>query len=64
MGVSPGTIKLPASSMLAYLRYARSCYDCLAGEFAVNIYERVADIQRLFFQALSATNIHSIDRSW
>ncbi len=39
MGVSMHTQKSPAPSTPVYLRYARTCYDHLAGELAVNIYD-------------------------
>ncbi|WP_313683757.1 winged helix-turn-helix domain-containing protein [Pantoea sp.] len=39
MGVSMQTPRAPASSTPVSLRYARTCYDHLAGELAVNIYE-------------------------
>lgn len=39
MGVSMRTHKHPVSSTPVSLRYARTCYDHLAGELAVNIYE-------------------------
>ncbi|WP_130834756.1 ArsR/SmtB family transcription factor [[Erwinia] mediterraneensis] len=39
MGVSMRTHKPPASSTPVYLRYARTCYDHLAGELAVSLYE-------------------------
>lgn len=39
MGISMHTFKSPVSRTPAYLRYARTCYDHLAGELAVNIYE-------------------------
>lgn len=39
MGVSMRTRKAPACSTPHSLRYARTCYDHLAGELAVNIYE-------------------------
>jgi len=39
MGVSMHTHKALVSSTPVYLRYARTCYDHLAGELAVNIYE-------------------------
>ena len=39
MGVSMRTRKTPACSTPHSLRYARTCYDHLAGELAVNIYE-------------------------
>lgn len=39
MGVSMGTIKAPVSSTPVHLRYARTCYDHLAGELAVEIYD-------------------------
>lgn len=39
MGVSMRTHKSPASSTPVTLRYARTCYDHLAGELAVSIYE-------------------------
>lgn len=39
MGVSMRTHKTHASSTPVYLRYARTCYDHLAGELAVSIYE-------------------------
>lgn len=39
MGVSMRTYKTLLSSTPVCLRYARTCYDHLAGELAVNIYE-------------------------
>ncbi|RKQ39134.1 helix-turn-helix transcriptional regulator [Enterobacter sp. R1(2018)] len=39
MGVSMHTFTSPTPRTPAYLRYARTCYDHLAGELAVNIYE-------------------------
>lgn len=39
MGVSMHTHTSPPPSTPVYLRYARTCYDHLAGELAVNIYE-------------------------
>jgi len=39
MGVSMRTRKAPACSTPRSLRYARTCYDHLAGELAVNIYD-------------------------
>lgn len=39
MGVSINTHQATRSSTPIHLRYARTCYDHLAGEFAVNIYE-------------------------
>ena len=39
MGVSMRTHNTLLSSTPVYLRYARTCYDHLAGELAVNIYE-------------------------
>lgn len=39
MGVSMGTHAAPASRTPVNLRYARTCYDHLAGELAVSIYE-------------------------
>ncbi|MDF7660927.1 winged helix-turn-helix domain-containing protein [Erwiniaceae bacterium L1_54_6] len=39
MGVSMRTHTAPPSSTPVNLRYARTCYDHLAGELAVNIYE-------------------------
>lgn len=39
MGVSMHTHPTPPSSTPVYLRYARTCYDHLAGELAVNIYD-------------------------
>ncbi len=39
MGVSMHNHKAPVPSTPVYLRYARTCYDHLAGELAVNIYE-------------------------
>jgi len=39
MGVSMRTVKATVSSTPLSLRYARTCYDHLAGELAVNLYE-------------------------
>ncbi len=39
MGVSMQAHKALATSTPVTLRYARTCYDHLAGELAVNIYE-------------------------
>lgn len=39
MGVSMHTFTAPPPSTPVYLRYARTCYDHLAGELAVDIYE-------------------------
>jgi DNA-binding transcriptional ArsR family regulator len=39
MGVSMHVFTSPAPRTPTYLRYARTCYDHLAGELAVNIYE-------------------------
>jgi len=39
MGVSMRAQKTPVSSTPVYLRYARTCYDHLAGELAVSIFE-------------------------
>ncbi|MBE0129482.1 ArsR/SmtB family transcription factor [Citrobacter amalonaticus] len=39
MGVSMHTYTAPSPSTPVYLRYARTCYDHLAGELAVDIYE-------------------------
>ncbi|HFO2531456.1 TPA: ArsR/SmtB family transcription factor [Yersinia enterocolitica] len=39
MGVSMHTFKSPATRTPAHLRFARTCYDHLAGELAVSIYE-------------------------
>ena len=39
MGVSMHTYKAPVPSTPVNLRYARTCYDHLADELAVNIYE-------------------------
>lgn len=39
MGISMHTFSSPVPRTPAYLRYARTCYDHLAGELAVNLYE-------------------------
>lgn len=39
MGISMHTFKSPVPRTPVCLRYARTCYDHLAGELAVNIYE-------------------------
>lgn len=41
MGVSTHARRSPAPRTPVHLRYARTCYDHLAGELAVNLYDRM-----------------------